>query len=482
MKRRNGSVTVFFSLVITILISVLFTVIRAATVNAVRFQTECAADMALQSVLAEYNRELLEQYELFFIETGYGSKESGYILLEQHIRDYMETNLQSEKRVWEQESVDLLGMSTEAVTITEGEGIADGNGAVLQRRAAEYMLQKYGIVDFSDISKIVKETEEKGLLENTMEQKRKKNEAAIKDVDTRVEDENGEKKRIPINNPADKINSRRGSKGILRLVTGGNSISDAEIVESEYISGREYEEKDGFLEERTTEIIGEDLLFQKYIMEKCANYGKPKENSRLAYEMEYVLMGKTSDYENLNAVVNRLLLLRETANFTYLMSDSGKQAEAEALALTLSAVILFPELKDLIKLSILIGWSYAESVNDVRILLAGGSIPLWKTKETWRLSLERAISMDLDEAETISKSKPGDGFSYEAYLHILLALMKKDERNLRFMNVVEMDIRQKPGNENFQINHCVDAFTAEMITASQKGHSCLIRRTVGYWK
>mgnify|MGYP003300668486 CR=1 FL=1 len=217
-------------------------------------------------------------------------------------------------------------------------------------------------------------------------------------------------------------------------------------------------------------------------MEKCANYGKPKENSRLAYEMEYVLMGKTSDYENLNAVVNRLLLLRETANFTYLMSDSGKQAEAEALALTLSAVILFPELKDLIKLSILIGWSYAESVNDVRILLAGGSIPLWKTKETWRLSLERAISMDLDEAETISKSKPGDGFSYEAYLHILLALMKKDERNLRFMNVVEMDIRQKPGNENFQINHCVDAFTAEMITASQKGHSCLIRRTVGYWK
>ena len=108
MKRRNGSVTVFFSLVITILISVLFTVIRAATVNAVRFQTECAADMALQSVLAEYNRELLEQYELFFIETGYGSKESGYILLEQHIRDYMETNLQSEKRVWEQEMMNFL--------------------------------------------------------------------------------------------------------------------------------------------------------------------------------------------------------------------------------------------------------------------------------------------------------------------------------------------------------------------------------------
>ena len=68
--KKSGEITVFLALVLSILISLLFTVIQAARTNAMRFQTECVTDMALQSVLAEYNRELLEQYELFFIDAA----------------------------------------------------------------------------------------------------------------------------------------------------------------------------------------------------------------------------------------------------------------------------------------------------------------------------------------------------------------------------------------------------------------------------
>lgn len=479
MKEQKGEITVFLALMLTILLSVLFTVIETARNNAIEFQTECVADMALQSVLAEYNRKLLEEYELFFIETGYGTKEDGYILLEQHLKDYMQKNLQTESSIFNMDCRDLLQISAEEAVVTKACGAADEDGMVLLRRAAEYMLQKNGVVDFSDILSHTKQVKEQGLLEDKIEQKRHKNEAAIDAVDTTVTDEEGKKKRIPVNNPADAVNSKRGSGSILRLVTKGEKLSDQEAVLSDYISHRTYQEKDGFLWNENEVISGEDFLFQKYLMEQCGNYVNRKDGSYFVYQMEYILSGKSSDYENLRNVVNRLLLLRETVNFSYLLTDSSKQAEAEALAMTLAAVILFPELKDLIKLSILIAWAYAESVNDVCMLLSGEKVALWKSGQDWKLGLKNAMRLKIEDGNLGGAE---NGLSYEGYLHILLALMDKKERNMRFMDIMEMDIRQSDGNENFQIDHCIDAFTAEMLTASAKGHSCLITRTTGYQK
>lgn len=482
MKRQRGEITVFLALTLTIMISVLFTVIEAARNNAIQFQSECVADMALQSALAEYNRELLEQYELFFIETGYGSAEAGYILLEQHIQGYMEKNFTAGQDALGWNVKDLLMLHPEAVTVSAACGAADENGAVLERKAVDYMLYRYGMTELAGMltesQRDTENTRAHGLLENTMEKKRQQNKRAIDAVDTEVEDKDGKKKKIPVNNPADKVNSRRGSAGILKLVTGGRAVSETVISQGEYISHRGYEDKDGFLLGETPVTGMEDLIFQRYLMEKCGNYTKQKADSLLAYQMEYILAGKSSDQENLKAVVNRLLVLRETANFMYIMSDSGKQAEAEALALTLAAVTLFPELKDLIKLSILIAWSYAESVNDVRILLSGGKVPIWKDGSSWKLGLQNAMKLQLG-SESGSSDK---GLSYEAYLHILLAVMDKTDRNLRFMDVIEMDIRKTAGNEKFQIDHCIHSFSAELITASAKGNSCLLQRTVGYQK
>lgn len=478
MKAKKGEITVFLSLVAVILISVLCSVIEAARSNGIQFQTECVADMAIQSALAEYNRELLEQYDLFFIDTGYGTKETGNILLEEHIRNYMEKNFQIEKGIFSVSYKDLLQISADSAAILEAAGAADNAGAVMERKAVDYMLDRYGLPDLSEISHISNTVEKEGFLGNTMEEKRLKNERAIRKVDTSVKDKDGKKHKIAIENPADNVNSRRGSSGILTAVTKEKGISDKEAELQDYISHREYEEKDGFLLGEKEATIAEDLLFQKYLTEKCGYYTKKKEGSFLDYQMEYILAGKSSDRENLKVVVNRLLLLRETANFLYLLTDSEKKAEAEALAMTLAAVILFPELKDLIKLSILIAWAYAESVNDVKILLEGGRVPLGKDSISWNMSLQNAMKLEL----VGDKNGRKQGLAYEQYLHTMLAVMNKAERNMRFMDIVEMDIRQTPGNQNFCMNHCIHCFTAEMTVYSGKGHSYRITRTAGYLK
>ncbi len=475
--KQKGEITVFLSLTLVILISLLFTVIEAARTYAVQFQTECAADMAFQSALAEYSRELLEQYELFFIDTGYGTDQTGYILLEEHLKGYLEDNLQLEETAASSAIRDLLQMSAESAVILQASGAADLEGEVLERKAVDYMLDLYGLLDLSSITSSVKETEDNGLLEDTLEKKREQNEKDIDAVDTTVEDDDGDKRTIPVNNPADKVNSRRGSSGILKLVTKGETLSEKEIG-TDHFSGREHEDKDGFLLGETSVTTAEDLIFQKYLMEKCGKYTEKKEGSYLEYQMEYILSGKSADQDNLSAVVNKLLLLRETANFAYLMSDSGKQAEAEAMAAALSVVILFPELESLIKLSILLAWAYAESVYDIRTLLGGGKVPLWKSGESWRLSLENALKLQVEDED----GGFGSGLSYEEYLHILLALTDKEKRNERFMDIIEMDIRQTDGNAGFCIDHCIHAFTAELYTASAKGHSYMITRTAGYQK
>ena len=68
---RRGYITVFLSLSLTLILSLVFTVIEGARISAIRMKSECVADIGMNSVLAEYHRELLEQYDLLFVDTSY---------------------------------------------------------------------------------------------------------------------------------------------------------------------------------------------------------------------------------------------------------------------------------------------------------------------------------------------------------------------------------------------------------------------------
>ena len=68
---RDGYITVYLSLVTGVLLSLFLTVAEGVRLHTIRAQTECVMDMAMDSALAEYHRELLEQYDLFFIDTEY---------------------------------------------------------------------------------------------------------------------------------------------------------------------------------------------------------------------------------------------------------------------------------------------------------------------------------------------------------------------------------------------------------------------------
>ena len=62
MKERNqteGSISVYLALTFTIMLSLILLIVEGARENAVRMKLECAMDLSLSSVFAEYNRPLL---------------------------------------------------------------------------------------------------------------------------------------------------------------------------------------------------------------------------------------------------------------------------------------------------------------------------------------------------------------------------------------------------------------------------------------
>lgn len=87
--------------------------------------------------------------------------------------------------------------------------------------------------------------------------------------------------------------------------------------------------------------------------------------------------------------MNRLLALREAANLVYLAKDAQKQGEMEAMAGVIAASFGVPAAMPVVKMALAVCWAFAESILDLRGLLDGGKVALFKTAESWQLSLEQ---------------------------------------------------------------------------------------------
>ncbi len=161
----------------------------------------------------------------------------------------------------------------------------------------------------------------------------------------------------------------------------------------------------------------------------------------LSYEMEYLISGKDMDESNLEHVVYRLLAVREGLNLIYLMSDQRKREEAKALAMAITGITGLAPLVYLTSFFILSVWALGEALMDIRGLLAGKKIPLWKRAEDWSLGLEQLLSMGKDGQVTTGGGERG--LSYLSWLKILLFVDDIVQQEYRMMDMIQMNIRRK---------------------------------------
>lgn len=472
----KGEITIFLALSLTIICGLILAILESARVAVMRMEIEIAMDMGIQSVFAEYNRELLERYDLFFIDTSYGEQPPSIEELKSHFGTYVQYNLEPYQNIILKKGLDYVKLKSQWVQIDDISIATDTKGQVFKRQALDYMRDKVGLEILDYVVNNAKEIDQQGIWEQDLEGERKKNETDINSVEIppkQIGDDEWEE--VTIHNPADEVNALRG-RGILDLVIEGE-LSRRSIHLPELPSQRNLEQGIGIVGKAMEEGSIQEVLFGEYIGDKFENYTTPKNEEGLSYEIEYILEGKESDVENLKGVVNKLLFLREAANVMHLFTDSQKQSEAEALAIAVAAFTGIPALVELIKISIILAWGYAESIVDVKKLLKGGKVPIMKTSRDWKVGIENLLHFQSIDTGTEENDR---GLSYLDYLKIFLFLQNKEEKTMRCLDMIEVNMKQAMNFKAFRIDGCLEYLGAEMEVTSQYGYTYQIRRSYGY--
>lgn len=475
---NNGYLTIFLALSLSVILSLCFTLIEGARTNGARFMAENALDIGMDSILAEYHRELLEQYDVFFIDASYGTNLPSVGKVIEHLENYVMKNLSIQDVRPKMRRLDLYGLSVQSMEIGELSIATDEFGKVFRKQAIQYMKDRYGLNIPSRVSKWSTQVEEYELNSPNLTRQRQKTDSKIQKMDgVEMQVDENETVKIDIENPSDSVNYQR-NKGILLLaMRDTDQLSNAAIVKSNTLSQRSVIQGVGPVEEkREKDSVSDRILFDEYIFEKSSYYGEELEKSHMKYQIEYLLSGKDNDLDNLKSVATRLFLLREAANTAYLLGDSGKRALITSLAATISAVTLLPELQTLLEYSILFSWAFIETIYDVRSLFDDGKVPIVKTDDTWHTDLDLIFSGSLEGDD----SKSTEGLSYEEYLRIFLSLTDLDTKTIRFLDMVEADIKKTDGNSNFRIDGCLDGMRIEANFVSRYGNAFILQRKCCY--
>ncbi len=444
---RRGEITAYLSLVFILLVSFVAAMMESASVQNAKNYRRADMNRAVECIFAEYQKELLEEYDIFGMDAGY---ETG---------SYDESALFSRLAYYGAENIEQKILRIEFLT--------DNGCQAFLEQAARYMEHKYGL-DMAE-----------GLMGQTDVWRQREEEAGeYAEEEDRKQDgltdllEQNEGELPKENNPIDHVNELKSSP-LLALVTPKElNISEKGVSLSDMASGRALNSGYGdFSDKAGSDGTISALLFGEYIMEHfpaAVREGMEESGGVLDYQAEYILGGKATDRENLEAVARKLLSLRFVPNYAYLLTDSEKKAEADALALTLCSLLAVPAVTEAASQVILLSWAYGESVVDIRSLLRGNRVPLVKSKESWQLQLSALMKLGTQEDTGDGMDAQG-GLRYEDYLRMLLFLTDRGTAGARALDLIEQNLRVQYGQQNFRVDFCISRIEFSSVCSLRRG-------------
>ena len=471
MKYRcKGTITVFLSLILTLILSVILGVTESAAYAASRMKCELATDLSLESVFAEYNRELLSRYDLYFIDTSYGKATPSLNELKEHMRDYISYNIDSSKGTFSLKSpADFTALSLDSLDIAEVSYASDAAGRVFKRQAIQAFEDIHGISAAKALAAkagdMVSDFDNSGIAYQHPDEYRASLEADLNNIDYRIPE-----------NPAGNVFD--DWDGILSFIIDTGKLSHKKIETSSLISHRETNKGTG-LHGGTldTESTLSELMFDEYLIDKFTAYTDDSKDDGADYELEYILHGKGSDNANLRKTVEKLLLLRYGADALYIFNDAEKKESVEIVVTAICTLLQVPDAAEPLTDLILLAWAYGESVSDVVRLLAGERVPLEKDSADWRMPLWGLTCIRLSARPT---GQTGSGFSYKDYLRVFLITENKTSKCMRAMDIIEMNLRNTPGNSSFRMDGCVEYVSICAIMSFKGKNQLTIDRKMSY--
>lgn len=393
----------------------MLTVLEGIRIYTGKAKAEIAASGAMYSLMADYNREIFKRYHLLVLDVDYGGR--GEAFLEERVDSYLDYTLNNDFKTG------FYEFSVKDVSLVDNVSILDEDMAFFKKQINDYIIT-YGIKDIT-----------KEIIDRLSDIE------SDKEVDGDSEGINYDDQE-DINNPLDTIKLML-KNGILAYVLPNEEVPSEEEVDikklplynkSEY-DDEKYRINSSFeglsqINEVTDatnikNIMGNigvnDLNAILYAMNCFAYCGSPyDEETKLKYEVEYLIAGKKSDYKNIESISNRITFIRFGIRYSKNITSAEKKAVAEVVATGLSIATCTEGAVEIYSQVILAAWSYIDALNDTKDLFHGDEV---------------------------------DKLYYQDYLAILLA-MKVDKESIyyRMLDLIELNICQY--EEDFNIDNC----------------------------
>ena len=415
-EELKGEITVFLCLLLVVLLTFIGGMVQSASIHITKSMKRTDTKLALESVFAEYEGKLLDEYDIFAKLDGDEVKFS--------------------RRLW------FYGAKDMEHKIQKIQFLTDNKGQAFYEQAIHSM--------GGEVKKVAEMTEISW--EEEEQQVNLELDELLSETEVTLPKEE---------NPLEWIKHLRKSSLLTLVLENPENLSNRYVKLEELPFHRNLAQGTGGFGEVSKKGVTQKALFASYLTEHFPHYQKNKEENSLFYEAEYLLCGKESDQDNLEAVFRKILTIRTGVNYVYLLTDQTKLAEAEGMAATLSALLMVPEATELVKQALLFSWSYGESMLELRTLTEGKRIPVIKTAETWQLDLGSLLKLGTEE-EISASVEEENGMSYEDFITMFLLAENTDDLCMRALDLMELKL-------GIRVDGCVTAVEVKSTVELQRG-------------
>ena len=465
-KKLKGSLTVFFALIMVSVMSLIFTMAECIRIYELHDFASEYTDMAVESAFSEYNPYLWANYRILAVDLGYGTEAIGPAILEQKTLDYCRynSNIDYGSNYARLTPASCNAKQYSLLTDNLGQGVIMlGTKAARDGMAAQVIDAVQGNVNDVNGVEIVNVDEQtqsgKADLENAKEELAAAKEAAANDDDPNTNPSDYPDPGEVEDDPLDAFGTMKEalSKGLLATVVDADTLSDKRVDLDNLPSHRSLNAGTGEVAYSTG--ITDKALFIDYLLTNYSYYGMDRKHAGMQYEIEYLVSGKETDAQSLAAVVEELMVIRESANYATILKTPSMVNQAQAIAEILAGFTMNPAIIEAVKYAIIGAWAYAESTLDIRLLLAGGKVSIIKSSEEWTSDVWH-LSACFDVKTKAKECKGGIG--YKEYLMGFLALQSNETLAMRACDVMETALHGTDDYKNVRCDNMIFAANMEI--------------------
>lgn len=406
-KQRKGFITPFAAVSLVLVLSLFLTLLEGARYNYAQIICSQQAIYGARGFMGQYHRDLKEEYGIF------GVSPKLYSIRDAILRQSL--SFQTGDKGTSLLNPKGLELSELRISLLTDDGAYD-----FRKQAVEDFLGQFPELIWEDWAKGAMRWKfsEQGLYEDEVLEEA---EASLEKAKEQMQEENLSAAE-DVANPMDEMKKQKQSF-VLSMVLP----EDFEVSRNVLGTNQPLEERNlhkGTIEREGLAVTGEQILFPLYLNEHFSNaLSEEYMEHGLNYGLEYMLIGAPSDYENLEGVVNRIILIRELEWLAYRLTDGTSWSQAVALSTAIMGGLGVPALIEPVALGIVLAWAYGDALEDVRMLMSGGRICLWPAKGA---------------QETREKKNLATGMvSYQEILLFMLMVSNQKTNAYRALDIIE---------------------------------------------